>query len=179
MSKKIIQDSNINTDSNMDSTQHQAYVHDLESQVEQLKSKVSDLENSWKRALADYQNLQKRYIEERQDLVAYANSTLILKILFVLDNLEMVSKHSDDQGLKLTIKSFKSILEEEGVSSINVKDKEFDPTTMDAIEVVEGEENKVIEVLQPGYMLKNKVLRPARVKVGSGNSAQDTAEEKE
>ena len=147
-----------------------------DTKLQELQDKVIELENNWKRALADYQNLQKRVAEEKQQIVSYANSTLILKLLFVLDNLEMVAAHTEDQGLSLSIKTFKTVLEEEGIKEVEVFKKDFDPETMDAIEQVPGEENKVVEVLQKGYKLKNKVLRPARVKVGNGSSDSADAE---
>lgn len=150
-------------------TQDSTHTKDTDAKIQQLQTQVVELENDWKRALADYQNLQKRFVEERQDIINYANSTLILKLLFVLDNLEMVAKHNNDQGLMLSIKTFKSVLEEENVEELNVENKNFDADVMDAIEKIPGPNNKVIEVLQKGYMFKGKILRPARVKVGDGS----------
>lgn len=154
-------------------TQEETDSKQQDTKMQKLLERVSELENNWKRALADYQNLQKRVAEEKQQIVSYANSTLILKLLFVLDNLEMVEQHSNDQGLSLSVKTFQTVLEEEGVEEIEIDGKEFNPETMDAIEKVPGEENKVVEVLQKGYMLKQKILRPARVKVGNGSDESD------
>lgn len=130
-----------------------------------------ELENNWKRALADYKNLEKRVSEEKADFAQYANSVLLLRILPILDNLEMMQKHSEDEGLKMIIKEFKRVLDEESVEEINAEGQKFDPEKMDAIEKVESNEKmegKAVEVTQKGYMLKNKVLRPAIVKVGRG-----------
>ena len=140
----------------------------MEEQIQELQEKVNELENNWKRALADYSNLQKRFAEEKQDIVRFANSTLILKLLSVLDNLEMLEKHSDDESLPLVVKTFKQALLDEDVKEIEAEGKDFDSATMDAVEMVSGESGKVIEVSQKGYILKDKVLRPARVKVGKG-----------
>ncbi len=136
--------------------------------MEVLQQQVADLENNWKRALADYANLQKRMYEERSDLVKFANSSLIAKILPVLDNLELVQKHSKDLGLDMIIKDLRQTLLEEGVEEILVEGKDFDSFLMDAIDSVEGPKDKIMEVVQKGYLLKGKVLRPARVKVGRG-----------
>ena len=136
--------------------------------VQALEQQVADLENNWKRALADYANLQKRMYEERSDLIKYANTSLIAKILPVLDNLELVQKHSKDMGLDMIIKELKQTLLDEGVEEILVEDKDFDSLQMDAIDSVEGPAGKVVEIAQKGYLLKGKVLRPARVKVGRG-----------
>ncbi|OGC49973.1 nucleotide exchange factor GrpE [candidate division WWE3 bacterium RIFCSPLOWO2_01_FULL_37_15] len=139
---------------------------DLENKLKELEQKLSEMENNWKRALADYKNLEKRIVEERVDFVSYSTSLLISRLLNVLDNLENLEKHNGDMGLKLTLKEFRQILNEEGLLEIDTLGKGFDSNTMEAIETVEGEEGKAVEVVLKGYMLKNKLLRPAKVKVG-------------
>jgi molecular chaperone GrpE len=139
-----------------------------EEKLKQLEEKAAELENNWKRALADYRNLQKRTAEEKLEFVEFTSQVWTRKLLSILDNLEILEKHSpEDVGLKLIVKDFKRVLEEEGVREIEVLGKDFDAQTMEAIEMVEGEFNKVIEVLNKGYMVSNKLVRPARVKVGS------------
>jgi len=118
--------------------------------------------------LADYRNLQKRVEEEKDDFVQYATSTLIRKLLSVFDNLEMVNKHTNDIGLQMVVKELRQVLGDEGLKEIETENLEYDLNTMEAIEMVPGEENKVIEVLQKGYFFKDKLIRPARVKVGNG-----------
>lgn len=127
------------------------------------KDKVAELENNWKRALADYRNLEKRVAEEKETVIRFANSILILKLLPTLDNLELTFGHSKDKGTEMIIKEFKKTLEEEGVKEIEAEGKNFDAEIMEA---VEGGGKNVTEVLQKGYFLSDKVLRPARVKVG-------------
>ena len=139
---------------------------DLENKLKELEQKLSEMENNWKRALADYKNLEKRIVEERVDFVSYSTSLLISRLLNVLDNLENLEKHNGDMGFKLTLKEFRQILNEEGLLEIDTLGKDFDSNTMEAIETVEGEERKAVEVVLKGYMLKNKLLRPAKVKVG-------------
>jgi molecular chaperone GrpE len=138
-----------------------------DKKIEELENKVAELENNWKRALADYRNLQKRTEEEKESLVSFISGMFFKRILPVLDNLEMLEKHIDDQGLKLITKDFRQILVEEGVTEIDAAGKDFDAETMEAIETVAGEKNKIMEIISKGYMLKNKLLRPVRVKVGS------------
>jgi molecular chaperone GrpE len=125
-----------------------------------------ELENNWKRALADYRNLEKRVVEEKAEFAQFANSILIMRILPILDNLEMLGVHIEDTGLKMTVNEFKKLLEEEGVVEIEAMDKEFDASSMDAVEKMDEDGTIVLEVVQKGYMLKNKIIRPARVKVG-------------
>lgn len=135
-------------------------------EIEELKKQLEDVSNSWKRALADYQNLERRAGIEKEEFAKYAKSSLIIKLLPALDNLDALGKHSHDQGLIICIKSLQNVLDKEGLSEIQVFGKEFDPHRMEAIETVEGEKDgMVVEVLQKGYQLFDKVIRPARVKV--------------
>lgn len=136
--------------------------------VSNLRDKVEELTNKWKRALADYQNLEKRVEREKKEFVKFSNASLLDKLLGVLDDLERADKHLDDEGLNLAVKQFHTIIETEGVEEIGAEGKEFDPEIMDCSELVPGKKNKVVEVVQKGYLLNNKVLRPAKVKVGKG-----------
>lgn len=135
-------------------------------EVEELKEKCEELELNWKRAVADYQNLKRRNEQERVEVIKYANVNLIKDLLPVLDNLQALLIHSDDQGLKITVSHFLDTLKSQGLEQIDVQGKEFDPNTCEAIEVVDGEPNKVMEVLQNGYTYDGRLVRPARVKVG-------------
>ncbi|OGC70339.1 nucleotide exchange factor GrpE [candidate division WWE3 bacterium RIFOXYC1_FULL_39_7] len=146
---------------------------DKSTSIGELETRLAEMENNWKRALADYRNFQKRSEEEKGFFIDFANESLIRQLLPVLDNLETLSNHIDDAGLQMIIKNFAQILAEEGLVEISAQDKEFDASTMEAIEMVEGKENTVIEVLNKGYLLKNKLLRPARVRVGSGDKKEE------
>ena len=140
-------------------------------ETETLKGQLAEMENNWKRALADYKNLEKRTIEERTDLIQFGVLIFTMKLLPILDSLEMLEIHLNDVGLNLTIKEFKQTLKSEGLLEIDVLGKTFNPGNMEAIEVVDGEKDKVTHVLQKGYLFKEKLLRPARVKVGKGDNA--------
>lgn len=131
-----------------------------------LTKQVDDLTEKWKRALADYHNLEKRIKQERQSFIKFSNSSLIDKLLSVVDSLEKTQDHLKDKGLDLAIDQFKSILTSEGVEEIKALKQKFNPETMDCAEVVNGPENIITEVLQKGYYLNGKILRPAKVKVG-------------
>ncbi len=141
-----------------------------QDQKEELKKKVEELENHLKRTLADYQNLEKRVAEERQQLIKSANRELILRLLPALDTLILAKKHTNDQGLELAIQQLFDILEREGVKKIETLEKNFDPKYMECVATVEGEEGKVIEELKPGYLLNDSVLRPAQVSVGKSSN---------
>jgi len=141
----------------------------LVSENEQLKSNLEEMELNWKRALADYKNLVDRSNKERKQFTEFANEVLIMKFLAVYDSLEMLGKFNTDQGLALTIKQFGQVLKEEGLKEIDALGKEYDVNNMEAIEMISGEKDMVVEVLTKGFYLKEKLLRPARVKVGNGN----------
>lgn len=114
--------------------------------------KTTELENQLKRALADYDNLKKRLEKERTEIVQFANEALMLRVLGIVD------------GLEITLGQFWQLLKEEGVEEIKVKagDK-FDPEVMEA---VGGQGEKVEQILSRGYKLHGRVIRPARVKLG-------------
>ena len=126
----------------------------LVSENEQLKSNLEEMELNWKRALADYKNLVDRSNKERKQFTEFANEVLIMKFLAVYDSLEMLGKFNIDQGLALTIKQFGQVLKEEGLKEIDALGKEYDVNNMEAIEMVSGEKDMVVEVLTKGFYLK-------------------------
>lgn len=135
-------------------------------EIEKLKEKVEECESSYKRALADYQNLQKRTVLERQDWLKIANKELLLRLLPILDTLVLAHKHTGSDELKVGISQFMDTLKTEGVVKIETVDKEFDPQFMEVVDVVEGTDDKVVEEVRAGFMIYDKLLRPAQVKVG-------------
>lgn len=132
--------------------------------------KKNQLNIDWKdkylRALADYQNLERRAAEQLTIQQKKANKNLILKFLEILDDLEKGELFIKDHGLKLIKDKFVKILEEEGVEVIDVLGKPFDPQVAECIAVVQGsKDNIIIEVVRKGYRLNKEVIRVARVKV--------------
>lgn len=137
----------------------------------QLEQRIADLENKWKRALADYDNLQKRIQKEKEEFVKFSNAQLLDKLLTVLDDLERCEKHAKDKGVSLVCERFREVFKGEGVQEIKALDQKFDPKTMDAVEIAPGPRNKVAGVVLKGYLLNGEVLRPAKVKVGGGKKS--------
>lgn len=135
-------------------------------EIDQLKQQVEEFKNKYLRALADYQNLEKRIGEERFELMKMANKNLLIKILPFLDNLEKAEVFIKDQGLKISKDHFLQILKETGLEEIDILNKDFDPISAEAVDIVPGkEENKVVEVLRKGYKFEDKIIRVAQVKV--------------
>ena len=134
--------------------------------------KNQDTQDQLKRALADYANLQRRVEHDKLQIADHLKSMFIVRILPVLNNLEaslkVLAKEASAgsrQGLEISINQFKKILHDWGVEEIKTEG-EFDPRLHEAIEVVEGaKDNKITQVLEKGYRLGDRILRPAKVKV--------------
>lgn len=139
----------------------------MKKHEKQENEEFKNLENQLKRALADYQNLEKRIAEEKSSWIKAANKDLLLKLLPGLDSLLLAQKHTQDSGIGLSIKHFLDILEQEGVRKIETIGRDFDPNLMEAVSTAEGENGKIIEEVRSGYTLFGQVLRPAQVVVGS------------
>ncbi len=137
-----------------------------QNKIKELQEEVANATNQWKRALADYQNLEKRVAQEKEGWIGFAAQQLIHKLLPALDTLRLAVAHSNDQGLQLTLAAFDKALADEGVEQIKTVGTLFDPHTMECVATVPGEENKVLEEIRIGYKKADKILRPAQVKVG-------------
>ncbi len=141
-----------------------------QKKLKELEEKIADFEVKWKRAVADYQNQEKWIREQRAEWIRSANQDLLLRILPVLDTLMLAQQHSADKNLTVSIGQFLDVLKGEGVEKIETVGKVFDPFLMEAVMTEAGEENVIIKELRAGYKLYEKVLRPAQVTVGNGNS---------
>jgi molecular chaperone GrpE len=139
-----------------------------------LKDLASQLEDKYKRALADYQNLQKRVQEEKVEWIKTANGNLIIQLLPALDHLETALKGAKEsaqqspwlQGVEMTVAELRRVLEEEGLHPVQVE--KFDPNLHEVVEATEGPEGAIEDVFQMGYTLNGKLIRPAKVAVGKG-----------
>lgn len=140
-------------------TQSAGHIKKLEEETLFLKEQLA-------RALADYKNLEKRFDEEKKEFVKYANKELLIRLIPALDTLFLAGKYTSDEGIRLTIKTVLDALKDVGVEKIDAEGAEFSPEFMEAVDTKEGEENKVLEEVRPGFTLNGKVIRPAQVKVG-------------
>jgi molecular chaperone GrpE len=135
-----------------------------------VASKTRILEENWKRALADYQNLLRRVEADKTQFAKFANANLIARLLPSLDVIEMAASHSQDLGVQMAAKQFDQALKDEGLAVINPSlGDSFDPREHDCTETVSPQPSAVTdtiaEVVLKGYRLGELVLRPARVKV--------------
>ena len=141
--------------------------------IKVLESKVEELEKEKQYSAADMVNLRQRYARERNALVKYSSLNLASKILPVLDNLEKAISIENSEsekfleGVNMTLKTLKTVLENEGVEKIEALDQVFNPSFMEAIAVIPVPEGKekgtVVEIIEHGYMFHERVLRPVKV----------------
>lgn len=151
-------------------------VESLQQALTEEKKKSEEYMASWQRAQADFINYKRRTEQERQEFNSYANANLILNLLPVIDDLERAldavppkyKKHDWVEGVRLVAHKFKTILEGQGVKPIKAMGEAFDPNYHEALRQDKGEEGIVVEEFQKGYMMHDKLLRPARVVVGNG-----------
>lgn len=135
-------------------------------QLAELQKQADEWKNKYLRALADYQNLEKRMCEEKEMIRRFAAEVVIGRLLPIVDSLGKAKEHLKDAGLELTYKELKTALEQLGIEQMIVVGQDFDPHKMECVEAVVGQENKVIEEVLPGYKLNGKIIRIAKVKVG-------------
>lgn len=136
-------------------------------ETQQLKDEITALDQNWKRALADYQNLVKRVEGEKSEIMKLASLNIVNKLVPTLDILELAAAHTSDPGVTMAVGQFHQVLADEGLQEIvpAVGDK-FDPQLHECTETLAGEPVETIaEVVRKGYKINGFTLRPARVKV--------------
>ncbi len=126
-----------------------------------------DWEDKYMRAMADYQNLERRIIMQAAKNKNEANRELLLQLLEILDDIEKAQIFVDNEGLKLIKVKLITILEKNGVTEIKFENNTFDPNIAEVVSLdSETPQNIISAVLQKGYMLGEMLLRPAQVQVG-------------
>ena len=137
-----------------------------EKDVLQFENRIKELEEQVARAVADYRNLERRVADEKIEAVRYANRHFVEALLPAFDTLILAGKFTQDESVKLTIQHVLEVLRNNGIEKVNTLDAKYNAETMEAVEVVEGEKDKVIEEVRPGFTINGKLIRPAQVKVG-------------
>ena len=156
-----------------------------EEQLENLRRQVEESKDKFLRAKADFQNLQRRSQQERQDAVRYANADFAKSLLAVLDDFERTFDAADAdnatsdsvvQGVRLIYDSLKKVLTDNGVTEILTESQPFDPRLHEAVMQQPSDEHPnmtILQTLQKGYHHHDRVLRPAKVVVSK--SAEQNA----
>lgn len=150
---------------------------EVEKLKEQLEAKETEAKQNYDRFLrqvADFENFKKRAAREKEEIIRFANETLIKDLLPVLDNLERAVSYARGggngkpllEGVELVLKGFTEVLTKHGLTPIQAKGEPFDPNKHEAIAQVETRDyahNTIVEQHQKGYHLMDRLLRPALV----------------
>jgi molecular chaperone GrpE len=152
-------------------------IEELTRELEATKASSEEHRYNWQRSAADFANYKRRTDEERATLAAFSNASLIAKLLAVLDDfdraLENVPPEAHDawiEGVKLVERKLRNVLESEGVTPIQAVGKPFDPNLHEAVvheETADHPDNHVIDEVQRGYRLHDRVIRPSLVRVAN------------
>ena len=145
--------------------------HKLLSEIEELKAKLKEKEESHLRMAAEYDNFRRRSREEKDALYELATAETVAEFLQITDNLERAALYDDaekvKEGLVLIAKSVDAVFSKLGIESVGKVGDKFDPKLHNAIMHIEDEaygENEIVEVFQKGYKKGNKIIRFAMVK---------------
>ncbi|MEE0741627.1 MAG: nucleotide exchange factor GrpE [Emergencia sp.] len=142
---------------------------------EETGEEEEGLNTKYLRLMADFQNYKRRVEKEKSDIYAYANEKIVSELLDVIDNFERALLHeaadeSFAEGMKMIFKQLTGVLEKAGLEEINALGEDFDPNFHNAVMTEDNadyDSGKVTEVMQKGYMLNKKVIRPSMVKVNN------------
>lgn len=150
--------------------QLQAQLTEAQTEIEVLQHKLVAAQEAKIRALADYQNLQRRTQDERHQMAKMATQDLVADLLDHFDHLSMAVEHSQDKGLELIVTQLWQTLAEHGLEEIVAVGKPFNPELMEAVETggdSHGNDGVVEKVVQRGYLLNGVVVRVAKVIVAA------------
>ena len=146
--------------------------------LEKVQEEIADLKDKWLRSVAEFENYRKRTLKERAELILNGGEKVITAILPIIDDMERAIENgakTDDpevlrEGMSLIHQKFMKTLEAQGVSKIETENADFDTDVHEAVAMVPGmgddKKGKVIDCLQQGYKLNDKVIRHAKVAVG-------------
>jgi molecular chaperone GrpE len=161
----------------------------LEQQLEAEKKRSEEYLTRLKYLQADFENLKKRFSRQMEEAKNYCTERLVIQLLDVVDELELALKTAQSansaqpliEGVQMTLKKLRKVLEQEGVSPIESEGKVFDPSRHNAIAIVERDDVVgciVVEEVRKGYTMKDKVIRPSIVKVAVNPSKSQKENEK-
>jgi molecular chaperone GrpE len=146
-----------------------------EQETLQLRAELAEAKDRWVRERADFENFKRRAMREKQDALRFGSENLLKDLLPVIDNLHRALAHakSDDPivaGVELVLRGIDEVFERHGVKVVPARGTTFDPNRHEAISHIESEApaNTVIDEHQRGYVLHERLLRPALVTVGKG-----------
>ena len=155
-------------------------IEELKHALGEEKEKAENYLANWQRVQADFANYKRRVEQEKTEIVEFANSTLILSLLSIMDDFERafdsfppeLAKSNWIEGINLIYNKLENIIKERGLAEIKAKGELFDAHLHEAVMNQEGKEGIVIEEIQKGYKLKNRIIRPSKVVVGKSKEKE-------
>ena len=161
-------------------------IEKLKKEAQEARQKSEEYLANWQRAQADFNNFRRRLELDKADAIKYAEGELLQKLLLVQDDFDRAMKAvppdlKEDawvQGMEGIARKFRNVLESVGLKEIMALGFGFDPNMHEAVAHLPGPEDMVIAEYAKGYRFKDRVLRPARVAVGSGEEMSACGEEK-
>jgi len=166
----------IETENDINNEFEQEKIKMLEEEIEKLQEEANSYKDRWLRAAAEFENFRRRNEKDRIDWIKNANKDLILELINVYEHLEMAMKSADSdqvpdnfrKGIVMVHDQLKDLLKKYGLKRIHAVGEEFDPQYHQAIICTPKEgfdDNIIFDCIQSGYILNDKVIRPARVAV--------------
>ena len=160
---------------------------EIKSKEDELKAEIEDINNKYLRLAADFDNYRKRQMQERENLIKYGAEDTLKKIIPVLDTFERAKKSIEKledintvkESYEVCIKQLGDVLDKIGLKKIKAKETEFDPNFHEAVMQTPSKDyppHTIIDELQTGYMLHDRVLRPVMVNVATEAEAENTEE---
>ena len=157
---------------------------------EELLGKFKELEelrDRFMRGAADFENAKKRLAREREEFLKFSQENLLRGLLPVLDNFERALSHAGDSkdpvvaGIQMVFKQMSEILKNQGLSKIKTTGEIFDPARHEIVAFVpgEGREDEIVDEVEPGYFLHDRLLRAAKVRVRSSQTSKNREEKAE
>lgn len=150
-----------------------------EETIRQLRDDVRQLNDSLLRKQAEFENVRKRMAKEKEDFLQYSLTSTLESLLPVLDGFKMAIKSPGEgenyrKGVEIIYQQFLTTLQRLGLEAIETKDQFFDPNLHEAVASVESDvhdDQQIVDELQPGFMYKQRLLRPARVRVARNSKS--------
>ncbi len=153
-----------------------AQIEELTQQLEAAEQRASEAESGWQRARADYQNLKRRSEEQRAEFASIAGDRLLIRVLDLADDFDLAVEHVPEEaqdspwveGITAIDRKLRALLEAEGIEAMGGEGEPFDPQTQQAIsyeDTADVPDGTVIKVLQRGFTIHGRILRPALVAV--------------
>ena len=147
----------------------QESVAKLKGKLKDAEAKVKEYLDGWQRAQADFVNIRKRDEEVKSEFLKFAHVDMMSQLLPVLDSFELSLPHGNRE-LEVIYKQFLSILKSGGLEESNPIGENFDPHLHESVGVIvtekQEEDHKILEVMQKGYIIQGKIIRPAKVRIG-------------